>query len=165
MTDANRSAVYAAEALVVSMIDRGADVDFHGSLLSVLPDRKFGQVGDIERYLAWLRGHDWAALEVPAVRVRQRRGAAKAAWEAPDVMAIPDADWARRELVVLHEYAHHVVWHRTGGSGHGPAFCTVFTDLVRNAVGPEAGLLLTDAFYQAGLLEPAPISRARSRSR
>lgn len=165
MTDRNRSAVYAAEALVVGMIDRGADVDFHGSRLPVVPDRKFGRVGDIERYLAWLRGHDWGAPQVPTIRVRQRRGAAKATWEAPDVMAIPDAAWARRELVVLHEYAHHVVWHRTGGSGHGADFCRVFTDLVRNAVGPEAGLLLTDAFYQAGLLEPSPVSRARSRNR
>jgi putative metallohydrolase (TIGR04338 family) len=156
MTDSRRSAVYAAEALVVGMIDRGADVDFHGSRMGVVPDRKFGQVGDVERYLAWVRGHDWGVPDVPAVRVRQRRGAAKATWEAPHVIAIPDAAWARRELVVLHEYAHHVVWHRSAGSGHGPAFCTVLVDLVRNAVGPEAGLLLTDAFYQAGLLELSP---------
>ena len=154
MIDARRSAVYAAEALVVDMIDRGAEVDFHGMRLSVEPDRKFGQVADIQRYLAWVRGHPWGGAETPEPRVRQRRGAAKASWEAPATIAIPDAEWARRELVVLHEYAHHVVWHRSGGTdpGHGAAFCRELADLVRNAAGASAGLLLTDAFYRTGLL-------------
>ena len=85
--------------------------------------------------------------------VRLRRGTAKAHWEAPGTIAVPDAAWARRELIVLHEYAHHVVWHRSGGldDGHGPPFCRVMADLVRSAVGPSTGLLLTDAFYRAGL--------------
>lgn len=155
MTDRRRSAVYAAEAMVVAMIDRGDDVDFHGARVSIGPDRKFGQVADIERYLTWVRSHEWGAPEVPDVRVRQRRGATKAVWEAPDCIAIPDAAWARREMVVLHEYAHHVVWHRAGGSEHGAKFCLAFADLVRNAVSPEAGLLITDAFHQAGLFEPS----------
>ncbi len=154
MTDSRRSAVYAAESLVMDMIDRGADVDFHGSRISVAPDRKFGQVADVERYLTWLRSHEWGAATVPQPRVRQRRGAAKATWEAPDVIAIPDAAWARRELVVLHEYAHHVVWHEGGGTRHGAAFCKTLAHLVRNAVGPAAGLLLTDAFFTAGLFDP-----------
>ncbi len=147
--------MYAAESLVVDMVDRGADVTFHGSAVSPEADRKFGQVRDITRYLDWLRGHDWAYPELPAPVVRVRRGAAKATWEAPGVIAVPDAAWARRELIVLHEFAHHVVWHRSGRTDntHGPAFCRVFADLVRNAVGPSTGLLLTDAFHRAGLFD------------
>lgn len=153
MTDRQRSSVYAAESLVTDMVDRGADVAFHGSLLTPEPDRKFGQVSDVGRYLQWLRAQPWGAGEVPAPRVRVRRGAAKATWEAPGVIALPDAAWARRELVVLHEYTHHVVWYRSaqGDNSHGPGFCRVFTEFVRQAVGPSTALLLTDAFYVAGL--------------
>ncbi len=156
MIDANRSAVYAAESLVADMIDRGADVAFHGTRLALQPDRKFGQVADIERYLAWVRSHPWGCPDVPRPVIRQRRGAAKAVWEAPVTIAVPDAAWARREMVVLHEYAHHVTWHRSGRTDprHGPAFCRNYADLVRMAVDPATGLLLTDAFHQAGLFGP-----------
>ncbi len=155
MTDARRSAVYAAESVVVDMVDRSADVAFHGTMLTPEPDRKFGQVADIERYLQWVRGHPWGASDVPLPAVRTRRGDAKATWQAPGTIAVPDAAWARRELVVLHEYAHHIVWHRSGAvdTNHGPQFCRMFAELVRAAVGPATGLLLTDAFYRSGLFK------------
>jgi len=156
VTDSRRSAVYAAESVVLDMIDRGVDVAFHGSSLTVEPDRKFGQVTDIDAYLRWLRRNSWGYPEVPAPHVRLRRGAAKASWEAPATIAVPDAAWARRELIVLHEYAHHVTWHQSGGAdnSHGPAFCRTLADLIRNAVGAGTGLLVTDSFYRAGLFEP-----------
>lgn len=153
MSDRRRGAVYTAESLVTDMVDRGAAVVFHGSVLVPDPDRRFGQVADVGRYLTWLRTQPWGADDVPAPRVRIRKGAAKATWQEPGIIALPDAAWARRELVVLHEYAHHVVWHRGAGSSHGPAFCRTFAELVRQAVGPATGLLLTDAFYAAGLFE------------
>lgn len=150
--DRNRSAVYAAEAAVIAMVDRGADVAFHGSRLTPEPDRKFGRVADVEPYLDWLRQHEWGFPDAPRPTARQRRGAAKATWEAPGTIAVPDAAWARRELVVLHEYTHHVCWHLAGNTNHDAAFCRTFTSLVREAVGPSTGLLLTDSFYRAGLL-------------
>jgi len=151
--DRSRSAVYAAEDMVRDMVDRGALVWFHGETLLPEPDRKFGQVADVARYLAWLRAQPWADPAAPAVSVRLRHGAAKATWQPPGTIALPDAAWARRELVVLHEYAHHLVWHSGGGgTEHGPVFCRTLADLVRNAVGPSTGLLITDAFYQAGLM-------------
>lgn len=152
MTDRQRAAVYGAEDLVRSLVDRGADVRFHGTVLTPEPDRRFGQVADIARYLDWVRAQPWSDPTCPPASVRLRKGAAKATWQVPGVIAIPDAAWARRELVVLHEYAHHVVWHTFGGDGHGPEFCRTFVDLVRNAIGPGTGLLLTDAFYRAGLM-------------
>jgi len=152
--DTDRSAVYDAEALVAGMVDRGAEVRFHGTRLIPEPDRRFGQVADIDRYLRWVRAHSWGYPETPAPVVRERRGTAKAAWESPGTIAVPDAAWARRELVVLHEYAHHAVWHTAapGDTRHSAQFCRVLADLVRNAVGPSTGLLLTDAFFGAGLM-------------
>jgi putative metallohydrolase (TIGR04338 family) len=153
VTDQRRGLVYGCESLVIDMVDRGARVDFHGSVLTPDPDRKFGQVADVQRYLVWLRSHEWAYPELPAVDVRVRRGAAKATWEAPGTIALPDAAWARREMIVLHEYAHHVSWHTGQQSDHGARFCRVQADLVRNAIGPSTGLLLTDAYHRAGLFD------------
>jgi putative metallohydrolase (TIGR04338 family) len=152
--DSARRRVYDAEQVVWDMVDRGADVLFHDERLMLAPDRKFGQVADVERYLDWLRKHAWAAPQTPRPRVRLRRGAARATYTGPGTIALPDAGWARRELVVLHEYAHHMVWHESAGaeSGHGPRFCRTLAELVRQAVGPGAGLLLIDAFHTEGLL-------------
>lgn len=156
--DARRSQVYEAEQLVIDMLDRGGLVQFHGERLVLEPDRKFGRVEDVQRYLDWLRQHEWAAPHTPAPVVRVRRGAAKAHWTAPGTIALPDAAWARRELIVLHEYAHHVVWHETDGtdSRHSARFCRTFAELVRQAVGLGPGLLLFDTFEAAGLLAEPP---------
>ncbi len=153
MTDTRKSSVYDAESVVLDMVDRRADVEFHGARMTPDDDRKFGQVSDVARYLAWLRGHDWGHPDVPPPVVRVRRGESKATWEAPGTIAIPDSRWARRELIILHEYAHHVVWHTWQDSSHGARFCRVLADLVRNAVGQSTGLLLTDSFHRGGLFE------------
>ena len=58
--------------------------------------------------------------EVAPLRVRARRAATAAHYENRDgagVIAVPDvgtADWAMRELVVLHEIAHHLCDAATG---------------------------------------------------
>lgn len=167
MIDRRRAAVYAAESMVTDMVDRAAEVVFHGSVLTPELDRKFGQVADVERYLLRLRDQPWGAADVPVPVVRVRRGAAKATWEEPGVIALPDAVWARREMVVLHEYTHHVVWYRSQrrDTSHGPDFCRTFAEFVRRAVGPATGLLLTDAFFSAGLFDgcirPRDVSRSR----
>jgi putative metallohydrolase (TIGR04338 family) len=153
MTDSRRSILYAAESIAIDMVDRGAEVAFHGSRLTPDNDRKFGQVADVERYLTSLRSQTWAYPDVPAPHVRVRKGAAKATWQAPGTIALPDAAWARRELIVLHEYAHHVRWHTAADPSHGSGFCRVLADLIRNAVGPATGLLFMDAFHRAGLFD------------
>ncbi len=153
MTDRRRGIVYDTETLVIDMVDRGAPVDFHGTRLTPDLDRRFGRVSDVRRYLEWLRSHEWAHPDLPEVAVRVRRGAAKATWDAPGTIALPDAAWARRELIVLHEYAHHVAWHRWRRNDHGAPFCREQADLVRRAVGPSTGLLLTDAYHRAGLFD------------
>lgn len=140
------------------MVDRAAPVALpNGEFVVVEPDRKFGRVVDVERYLVAL----WASLALsgrpPSVRLR--RGTTKAHWEAAtDVIAMPDAPWALREVVVLHEVAHALVWRRDQITGHGPVFCREYAHLV-GRVNPSIGLILTDAFHSSELLGPSPRGR------
>lgn len=157
-TDSGRAAVYAAENQVHALMDFDPDgvaaVRFEGSTLPPIEqDKKFADVDSIQRYVDMIHGANWGygtAEGVPPVKVRDRKGSRKAEWESPDTIAIPvtapGGKWACREMVVLHEYAHHAVFHLYGLSGHGERFRAIHTDLVRNAVGPVAGLLLL-AFY------------------
>jgi putative metallohydrolase (TIGR04338 family) len=55
--------------------------------------------------------------------------------------------WAMRELVVLHELAHHL----TPGDQHGSAFVATFVELVAELVGTEAAFLLRSALLDAGV--------------
>jgi putative metallohydrolase (TIGR04338 family) len=52
-----------------------------------------------------------------------------------------------RELVVLHELAHHL----TPGEEHGPAFVAMLIELVDGLLGSEAGFLLRSALLDAGV--------------
>ena len=128
-------------------------VVFHGSTLPpVEQDRKFADVQSVQRYVNLIHSMNWGYGDddgVPKVVVRNRRGAAKAHWEYPQTIAIPfssQGKWACREMVVLHEYAHHVAYHLHGEQGHGEWFRKIHADLVRNAVGNVAGLLLLAAY-------------------
>lgn len=79
------------------------------------------------------------------MRVRQRRGAKYAHYDpAPPTIAIPldHTGWALRELVVLHELAHHLDDDRRHHAGHGPEFCSRYLELVDSLIGVEAGFLL-----------------------
>lgn len=151
--DSGRSAVYAAEDLVASLLDRGGVVDFHGSRVDVPLQRRFADIDSIRRYLDAVRACDWGAGDTPAPMVRLRRGQAKAHWSAPDTIAIPTgASWAMSELVVIHEYAHHVAWHRSGHLGHGRVFCDHMRMLVAGALGDAAALILLAAYDESGAL-------------
>ena len=158
-TDFQRSRVYSAEQTVRRMLDRSAQfptVEMYGSQISLPVERKFGSVEAVDGYVtavcrlrqiqeAWPN-----ALAVPTVR--ERRGQTKAHYEASTAtIAIPPRDgdraWALRELVVLHELAHHL----DPGNGHGPTFATTFLDLVGEVMGPEAAFLLRTAMHECGV--------------
>jgi putative metallohydrolase (TIGR04338 family) len=94
------------------------------------------------------------------VRVRARAGAARAEYEfATHTIAVPPhrvgGRWAMRELVVLHELAHHLA----GEAGHGPVFVARLVHLVEELIGPEAGFLLRSALLEAGVQVAAPGGR------
>lgn len=51
-----------------------------------------------------------------------------------------------RELVVLHELAHHITMHTTKSQAHGPEFAANYLELVSFSMSKEVSLLLRAAF-------------------
>lgn len=166
--DRQRAAVYAAEEQVGRILARAAEfpvVEIAGSHLAVPAERRFGDVASVQHYvdrvlgLNWVR-ETWPRAAARPLRVRARRGAAKAHYEpagaADAVVALPVAGdgWAMRELVVLHELAHHLGCadaEQGDDLTHGPAFTGRLLALVEGIIGAEATLLLRVALADQGV--------------
>ncbi|MEV6096562.1 TIGR04338 family metallohydrolase [Nocardia sp. NPDC051981] len=163
--DAQRSRVYDAEGLVRGMFDRADEfgartVEVHGSHLTLPIERRFASVESVQAYvdrvlaLNWVRAR-WDGAARP-VTVRARAGAQAAHYEtAGSVLAVPlhahGTAWALRELVILHELAHHLEPERSGVAPHGPEFCGRYLELTDGVIGPEAALLLRTTMYSCGV--------------
>jgi putative metallohydrolase (TIGR04338 family) len=132
-------------------------VEFFGAHLTLPPEGRFGSVASVQRYVD-------DVLELPAVRqrwrrvsplrVRVRRAATAAHYENRDgagVIAVPDhrtGDWALRELVVLHEVAHHLC---RAEPPHGPEFVATICELAELVMGPELGHVLRVVYAKEGV--------------
>ena len=86
--------------------------------------------------------------------VRARRGVTAAHYEwTPEsaVIAVPDrqTDWALRELVVLHEFAHHLA---QADPPHGPEFVAAFCELAEAVMGAEVGYVLRVVYAKEGVV-------------
>jgi putative metallohydrolase (TIGR04338 family) len=158
--DAQRSRVYEAEGALAGLVDRRADFPVavaFGSRVAVPDDRKFGDIDSVQRYVDAVLALDWVRHAFPEraaapARVRARAGATKAEYDATTgTIAVPPhrvgGRWAMRELVVLHEIAHHL----TPGEQHGSPFVTAYLQLVAELVGAEAAFLLRSALLDAGV--------------
>lgn len=160
--DSQRAKVYAAEEFVRTLFDRAAEhgspaVDFFGAQLTLPPEARFGSVEAVQRYV-----DDVVALpavrqqwrRISPLRVRARRAATAAHYESRDgagTIAVPDrstADWAMRELVVLHEIAHHLC---QAEPAHGPEFVATFCTLTELVMGPELGHVLRVVYAKEGV--------------
>jgi len=92
--------------------------------------------------------------KVAPVRVRARRAASAAHYENRDgtgVIAVPDlatADWAMRELVVLHEIAHHLC---DASPPHGSHYVATLCTLAELVMGPELGHVLRVVYAKEGV--------------
>jgi putative metallohydrolase (TIGR04338 family) len=160
--DSQRSKVYAAEEFVRTLFDRAAEhgsrsVEFFGEQLTLPPEARFGSVPAVQRYVD-------DVLALPAVRqqwpkiapltVRARRASTAAHYEKRDgtgIIAVPDlatADWAMRELVVLHEIAHHLCGARPA---HGSAYVATLCTLAELVMGPELGHVLRVVYAKEGV--------------
>lgn len=158
--DTQRSRVYAAEEFVRTLFDRAAQhnsraIDFFGTAITLPPEARFASVDSVQRYT-----DDVLALPAVAARwpdrkpviVRARRGATAAHYEAAGVIAVPEytgAGWALRELVVLHELAHHLC--DPDAPAHGPDFTATFCALAAAVMGPEAGHVLRVVYAKEGV--------------
>jgi putative metallohydrolase (TIGR04338 family) len=69
---------------------------------------------------------------------------------AAAVIAVPERQttWALRELVVLHELAHHVA---QADPPHGPEFVATFGELAEAVMGAEVGYLLRVVYAKEGV--------------
>ncbi|MEE6179817.1 TIGR04338 family metallohydrolase [Mycobacterium sp. 050134] len=160
--DSQRAKVYAAEEFVRTLFDRAAEhgspaVEFFGTQLTLPPEGRFGSIASVQRYvddvlaLPGVR-HQWPG--VSPLSVRPRRAASAAHYESRDgagVIAVPDrdtADWALRELVVLHEVAHHLC---RAEPPHGPQFVATFCRLAELVMGPELGHVLRVVYAKEGV--------------
>lgn len=160
--DTRKTAVYEVEALVRTMFDRAdrfghRTVEAAGSHVTLPVERKFASIASVQSYLdavlalAWVQTR-WPRASVP-VRVRARAGHAAAHYETDSAtIALPEhrdnTAWAFRELVVLHELAHHLDPEdpddRTEPA-HGPGFVDRYLTLVGEIIGPEAAFVLRAA--------------------
>ena len=160
--DSQRAKVYAAEEFVRTLFDRAAEhgsrsVEFFGAQLTLPPEARFGSVPAVQRYV-----NDVLALpsvrrqwpKVPPLTVRSRRAATAAHYENQDgtgVIAVPDldaADWAMRELVVLHEIAHHL---SDAQPAHGSQYVATLCTLAELVMGPELGHVLRVVYAKEGV--------------
>ncbi|OBK15821.1 TIGR04338 family metallohydrolase [Mycobacterium asiaticum] len=160
--DSQRAKVYAAEDFVRTMFDRAVErgspsVEFFGTLLTLPPEGRFASVASVQRYVDDVLNlpavrDEWPG--VSALRVRARRAASAAHYENRDgtgIIAVPDrstADWAMRELVILHEVAHHLCQHPPP---HGPDFVATMCTLAELVMGPEVGHVLRVVYAKEGV--------------
>ncbi|OBI17108.1 hypothetical protein A5712_24705 [Mycobacterium sp. E2327] len=160
--DSQRAKVYAAEDFVRTLFDRAAEhglpsVEFFGTQLTLPPEGKFGSVASVQRYVDEVLALPSVRRRWPGVsplRVRPRRAATAAHYENHDgagTIAVPDrdtADWALRELVVLHEVAHHLC---RAEPAHGPEFVATICELAELVMGPELGHVLRVVYAKEGV--------------
>lgn len=157
MRDSQRAKVYAAEEFVRTLFDRATEhgngaIDFFGTALTLPPEARFASVESVRRYVD-------DVLAMPAVRarwpaagqltVRSRRGQTAAHYESGTI-AVPDRHtiWALRELVVLHEIAHHLAG---AGAPHGREFVGTMTELAGLVMGPEVQHVLRVIYAKEGV--------------
>jgi putative metallohydrolase (TIGR04338 family) len=128
----------------------------------VLPlEVRFGTLDAAQRYTDGVVGTADFARRFPRaaatpLRLRTRRGDRSAHYSAPDTIAVHAAPagsgWALREMVLLHEIAHHAAGHdQPPAAAHGPAYTGTVVWLVTTTMGPETGLLLTTAYAEHGV--------------
>jgi putative metallohydrolase (TIGR04338 family) len=159
--DTQRARVYAAEEFVRTLFDRSAEhgdraIEFFGTNLTLPPEGRFASVEAVQRYVDDVLALAAVRRRWPAagpLTVRARRGATAAHHERRDdgsAIAVPQrlTSWALRELVVLHEIAHHLC---AAEPAHGPEFVATFCELAEAAMGPEVRHVLRVVYAGEGV--------------
>jgi putative metallohydrolase (TIGR04338 family) len=161
LRDTQRAKVYAAEEFVRTLFDRAGErgnrsIEFFGASLTLPPEARFGSLEAVQRYVDEVLSHPavrsrWPGLEPLAAR--GRRGLTAAHYEQSSgvaTIAVPTrhTTWALRELVVLHEIAHHLC---RCEPAHGQEFVATFTELADAVMGPEVGHVLRVVYAKEGV--------------
>lgn len=148
--DFQRARVYKAEHCFAALLDKSAEnpqIFMAGSTLVLPPEAKFSTPATVQAYVD--RALNNAAVidryGSSRVTVRKRIGAHSAHYKLGEI-AVPDAKWALRETVILHELAHHF-----SGDGHGPQFVGAYLELIGAAMGVQAQLVLRILFGESDI--------------
>lgn len=146
MRDFQRSRVYETEFSLREIYDQAgegqpATFPCGDSTLTLPPEARFADVPSMQRYVDKAS----ALVGVPSPTVRARRGDSCAHYQAGTIAIPADRNrWAMREIVLLHELAHHVTDVTSRGHdlpGHGREFVTWFLTLLEVTMGPETALV------------------------
>ena len=159
--DTQRSKVYAAEEFVRTLFDRAGEhgnrtIEFFGTNLTLPPEARFASVETVQRYVDDVLALGSVRARWPAaapLTARPRRGVTAAHYERDDdgaAIAVPErrTNWALRELVVLHEVAHHLC---DADPPHGPEFVATFCELAEAVMGPEVAHVLRVVYAKEGV--------------
>lgn len=151
--------------MVRVMFDRADErdlrtVDMLGSTLTLPIERKFASLESVQRYVDSVLKLNWVREAWPhagtTVHVRERSGTGASHYERDTcTIAVPlhrhNEAWALRELVLLHELAHHFESDDSDGASHGGPFVDRFITLVSEIVGQEAGFVLRATMLDTGV--------------
>lgn len=163
--DSQRAKVYDAEQLVRQVFDRAdehnvRELELLGSHITLPGERKFASVESVQTYVDMVLALNWVRAQwdraAVGVAVRPRAGQRAAHYESVvSTIAVPlhvsGSAWALRELVVLHELAHHLEPQESGFAPHGPEFVGRYLELVGEIIGGEAGFLLRTTMLECGV--------------
>lgn len=158
MTDSDVEHVYAAEFTVREAFDAADKTGDRELMLHTTPLQLPRELRFADAYAAadYVRRVTDAEL-LPRVDVFVKHGIATAHYFVGAIhlpFKLGDGAWAYRELVLLHELAHHAVSTEYGTGmrqGHGPEFRHAMHKLVRRWMGPEAAILLRAAYANEGV--------------
>lgn len=157
--DSQKAKVYSAQNVLHWLYESAEQngnpvVTVNGVTVTLPPEAKFASVESIQSYVERVLAlpairEAYPALSLSVPTVRHRKGTTKAHYSAGEI-AIPTdrgGKWAMRELVVLHELAHHLAIL----DGHGPRFAATLLTLVGAVMGPEIELIGRMVFDDNGV--------------
>jgi putative metallohydrolase (TIGR04338 family) len=119
-------------------------IQIAGSMLTLPAELKFGDIPSMQRYIDLI-------LPGEGIKVRSRRGTKSAHYQMGEI-AIPMLSdekgyrWACRQLVLIHEAAHHLA----GGDQHGSQFTARYVELLDKHMGPEVALIMRISLHENG---------------
>lgn len=149
--DQQRSRVYEAEYELRDFFDNahnGFPVEIGGSVVALPPEARFSSPETVQAYVDRVLSHPAVVDKYGAttLTVRKRKGTTRAHYmRAGAEIAVPDTKWALREIVVLHEVAHHF---SPLAMAHGPSFTKTLLWLLDTIMGPEAAFALRVLYYE-----------------
>lgn len=155
--DVQQSRVYAAENTLRWLYDHpAASHEIGGVTVQLEPEAKFANIDSIAAYLNRVVSHPAVIAAVGhrgPIAVRERKGDRMSHYEplmATVAVNTCGTRWALRELVVLHEIAHHYT--TQAPASHGPEFASAMVMLINAVIGPQAALALRLLYAQNSVM-------------